>query len=291
MRSQWKIMIPPLLCGLLAALCLALAPYRLQSDPRSIKPINRLVIAVVSVAAMLELHQSFTQRPRGLIERRAVQVGVISHSAFVVPYSPHLWAACMLLSLLLIGQSFELMALGSILLPIEPAIARHAQAAGGIALVPAVLAFLFSVRRFFDHSHGLMLFSEGVTLRSGLVRWYVPWEVIEEVRPVTLKIIAGRGPLVLGLRVTDSTRMQLPRWLRWSSKRLGTKTGWPCLWPLFGCTLTVREVTFLLNSYRLHPEEQPKIGAEVELAEVRKALSRISDEPIQGQPRSGHFWL
>jgi hypothetical protein len=278
MRQRWKILTPPLLCGSLAALCLALAPDRLRSDLTSIKPLNHFVILLIGAEAIWEVYLSFTQHPRRLIDRGSVQIGIIRLPAYIVPYSPHLGAACMLLTLLMIGLCIELRAIAAICLPLKPAIAVRAQAMGGVGLAMGGPALLFSLWRVFDRSLGLTLCSAGVTLRSGLIQWHVPWEIVEEIRPMKLKLLAGRGPLVLGLRVTDAARMQLPEWVRQRSGRMIRKTGWHCIWPLFTSTLTVREAAYLLNYYRLQPHEQSKIGTEAELANVKAILNQVSRE-------------
>jgi hypothetical protein len=152
------------------------------------------------------------------------------------------------------------------------------QAAAGIALfMPLTGLLLWWYSR---EPYGLVLLPDGVLLAVGTMRCFVPWDVMERVALVKVRrlglclgIKVSRPSLCLGIQVTDLDRVQTAAWYWRLLKRAGAKTGWHCLWLLWGYTLPIRQVVSLVSAYLQQPEERPKIGTEAELADVRAALA------------------
>jgi hypothetical protein len=278
MRHRWTLFIPPLVCGLLADLCLVLLPFRPAHDGA----VSLLILyTIFGTAIAWELFQAQQPRRRGLVELRSIRTGGVERPAFLVPYFPHLTMAIILVALFLVGVSLET----QIFVLVHPSHALNPRFTGwhlmldtsarclslpglalGIWIVGKCLRPLFSSRS------GLAVLSEGVWLCSGQLECFFPWEAIEKVSTVKLKVVAGRGALCTGIGVTSVEEVRTAsRWRRWM-KRMKARTGWHLLVPPLGYALTSDQMSLLLQTYLFRAEERARIGTVAELARVKTAL-------------------
>ena len=142
----------------------------------------------------------------------------------------------------------------------------------GIFLVGKCLPELFSSRR------GLAVLPEGVWLRSGQIECFFPWEAIEKVALVKLRLGARRSTLWAGIAVTSVEEVRtVRRWRRWM-KRRHARIGWHLLVPPLGVALTSAQISLLLRIYLLHPDERARIGTAAGLDRLKAALKITGPE-------------
>src|SRR5229473_4498740 len=106
MRQRWAILIPPLLCGLLADLCLVILPFRPVGEA---KLALLIVASIMGTAAAWELIQWQQQCRRGFIELRSLRVEGAERPAFIAPVPHHLSMVPFMLCMVLIGISLDLL--------------------------------------------------------------------------------------------------------------------------------------------------------------------------------------
>jgi hypothetical protein len=277
-RPRWTRFIPPLLCGLLGDLCLVLLALR----PRHDGGVGMLILAAIfAVAIGWELRQSLQPRRLGLIERRPIRTGGVEHPGFLVPFFPHLTMAGTFLVLFLLGTSLGLL-ISNVVDPIRYLHENRTGWQGFLAMNSFYLGLgglglgLWAMGKclpeLFSSQRGVAVLREGVWMRSGQIDCFFPWEAIEKVALVKLKLGARRSTLWAGIGVTSVEEVRTARrWRRWM-KRRHARIGWHLLVPPLGFALTSAQISHLLRIYYLYPEERARIGTAEGLARLKAAL-------------------
>jgi hypothetical protein len=281
-RPRWTGFIPPLLCGLLGDLCLVLLPF----GPAQHHAAGVLILTgIFAVAIGWELLQSQQTSRRMLIELRSTRIGGVERPAFLVPYFPHLMMAAAFLSLLLVGLSVQLCL--SVL--VDPHrffspyltgwygfLVHHSFPLSLFGLGLGILIGGKSLPSLFRRQSGLAVCPEGVWSCSGEAECLFPWEAIEKVAIVKVKVVPGPSLRSVGIRLTNVQAVRTAPRRRHGMKRLKARTGWHLLLMPLGYTLASSQISFLLRNYHLHPEQRAWIGAAAELERV-KATLQIAD--------------
>jgi hypothetical protein len=273
-RGRWAVLIPPLLCALLADLCLVLLPFR----PLSEHLLNLgIVTAIIGAAVVWELFLGLQQYRRGFIELRAIRIQGTERPAFMAPISPHLYVVPLLLSLWLIGMSLDLVLLLWV----------HAQHSPALLTLPAVatareyslfclfalpLGFGLCLWRVFRCIRGVAVLQEGVWLHQGNRRCFLPWDTIEAVSALRLPLFAGRSLGCVGVRLLTVEPLGTSPRARRRSERIHALLGWHLLVIPVLYTISSSQLAHLLQMYLADPERRTRIGAAGELARLKSAL-------------------
>jgi hypothetical protein len=273
--SRWAVLIPPLLCALLADLCLVLLPFRPLGDHL----LNlRIVSAIIGAAVVWELFLGFQQYRQGFIELRAIRIQGTERPAFIAPISPHFYVVPLLLSLWLIGMSLDLVLLLWV----------HARHSPGLLTLPAVatareysliclfalpLGFGLCLRRLFRSTLGVAVLGEGVWLHQGTRRYFLPWDSIEAVSALRLPLLAGLSLSCVGVRLLTLEPLGTSPRVRRRLERIHAVFGWHLLvFPVL-YTISSAQLADLLQMYLADPKMRARIGAAGELARVRRAAA------------------
>jgi hypothetical protein len=287
MRQRWTLFIPPLLCGLLGALCLVLLAFR----PRYESGVGIQVLGVIfAVAIGWELRLTLQPRRLGLIELRPVRAGGVERPGFLVPFIPHVTMAVTFLFLFLVGASLELV-ISNVVDPsryLNPYttgwhgfLVTNSFFVGLCGLALSIVALGKFLPELFSSRLGLAVLPTGVGLRTGQLECFFPWEAIEKVAVVKLRLLAGQTTLWPGIGVTSVEEVLTGmRWRR-RMKRTKARIGWHLLVPPLGFTLTSAQISHLLRIYLLYPDERARIGTAEGLARVKTAL-QIADRTRHG---------
>jgi hypothetical protein len=267
-RPRWAMLIPPLLCGLLADLCLVFLPFRPVGE--QLIPLLS-VTAVIGVAVAWEVFLWQQQCRRGIIELRAIRIQGTERPPSMAPISPHLYLVPLLLSMWLIGMSLNLVIFSQVHPPLAPV---EATASGHrlFSLFVALLGTGTCLRWLISSNHGVAVLRNGVWISSGKLRCFLPWETIEAVSAFHLPLLAGRGPNCLGVRLRTVEPLGSCGLGRRRLERLHALIGWHLLVPPGARTLSNLQLAQLLQMYLQEPEMRARIGAAGELGQLRSAL-------------------
>jgi hypothetical protein len=264
---RWARIAPTLLCGLLAVLSLILVSFR----PPVERLMGVLVVAfIIVIIIAYEFNQGKGERENGQVELRSVRLAGAVRPAFVAPTSDHFYVGQMLMAMLLGGLTVYLLILTSPQWNYSPnPTPWRIIAAMGLGYTALLTANAVPALR---RGYYLALLPEGVMWSHPGMSCFVPWEVIREVRLIKL----GRlGPLCLGIRVTETDRIEAAALTRRRIRTSSARGLWHCVWPIGQVALPPRKLAWLVHAYSTQPGERHKIGTTAELEEVRTALAQI----------------
>jgi hypothetical protein len=259
--------ILPLLCGVLAMLCLLVVPYR----PIALRPVGALAAVLGLVLGGVSWLQGVSQRTKGCIEIGTVPFEGNMEPAFLIPYAHRLVICHLVLAVVIAGCA------GNLLLVelVGPSSIRGPWLAfGGFGLFYAVLLAAYTLPFLIRRSAYLALLPEGIVSTLLGNQCVVPWDQIEQVAAVRLKIRGIAGPLTVGFRFFEPDKVVTPT--RSRRRIYGIRAvGWDFVLMDRHLGLSARKLTYLIAAYQQHPGERAKIGTERELAEVREALAQL----------------
>jgi hypothetical protein len=268
MRRRWTLLIPPLLCGILADFCLVQLALRQRRDDALV-----LGVVVLSIGMIIGGEILRWQRQRGLVELSSIRYQGMERPGFLVPLSPYPAVGAFLICLLLIGVSLLVQISIDLGCLDSPDTGRML---GYVGLGFGVVGVGISVWSLLCGPRGLWVLPDGVLLpRQGTGSCFLPWELIEAISPVRSPLFGPRGPVYVAFRVTDVDQVAATPRVRRGMVRRHKRFRWHWLCAPGVMTLSAVEMAWLLRCYMAHPGERRKIGTQPELEEVRAALASV----------------